>query len=638
MGGPLDPGPAGVSRAQPSGGAGAPHRDDAHRRGRSSQGNSSRSWPSWSAASASTGSTSHGSTATSSRACWPTSRPRPGRRHGRPDPGADRREPVLRRTGRRRVARDRRRSRAGAPPRRRARPGLGRLGRGPGAPARRVGCRCTDRRRAARVGLRPAGADRACRPARGRRSPDPRACRWRRTTRTWRSNTPCSVRSSTVSCSRPSGRRCTRATRRRSKRAPRRSAGGRQGARPAPTAADLAYHWDAAGDDARALPAMVEAARVAESGYAYLDAHRRYLRSIELCDRLAASGAALPVDPIEVLVRAAETAVLIGEYDSAVELGRRAIAGVDARVDPGTSGRPARAAALVFLGGGRPCGGGRGAGRGKPARPARATVGRAGADPRPHGRRPDVDRPLRRLAPDRGGGPRCRPDGRVARGRGTGARHHRHRSRAARTGRRWHRAIPGGPRDRRGPRRRRGDRARDREPRDLARQGRTDRRGPRCRDRRLGARAGHRRRTDIWRAVARRRGEGRDRARAVGRGGWTPRPRAGARPGGDAGIRLRIQRGRLDTMRGDLSQAAAVLDAADAADEAAGRTGGDRAAILAARADLAAVLRRASDVRAAVAEGLRMAVERSTRSRPCPTRRGRASGRSRRRRSRTRRT
>ena len=80
-------------------------------------------------------------------------------------------------------------------------------------------------------------------------------------------------------------------------------------------------------------------------------------------------------------------------------------------------------------------------------------------------------------------------------------------------------------------------------------------------------------------------------------------------PVGTPGIRLRIQRGRLDTMRGDLSRAAAVLDAADAADEAAGRTGGDRAAILAARADLAAVLRRVSDVRAAVAEGLRMAVE-----------------------------
>jgi len=58
-----------------------------------------------------------------------------------------------------------------------------------------------------------------------------------------------------------------------------------------------------------------------------------------------------------------------------------------------------------------------------------------------------------------------------------------------------------------------------------------------------------------------------------------------------------------------MTDPAAVLDAADAAGEAAGRTGGDRAAILAARADLAAVLRRVPDVRAAVAEGLSMAVE-----------------------------
>ena len=54
--------------------------------------------------------------------------------------------------------------------------------------------------------------------------------------------------------------------------------------------------------------------------------------------------------------------------------------------------------------------------------------------------------------------------------------------------------------------------------------------------------------------------------------------------------------------------AAVALDAAGAADEAAGGTS-DRAAILAARADLAAVLRRASDARAAVAEGLHMAAD-----------------------------
>ena len=77
-------------------------------------------------------------------------------------------------------------------------------------------------------------------------------------------------------------------------------------------------------------------------------------------------------------------------------------------------------------------------------------------------------------------------------------------------------------------------------------------------------------------------------------------------PVGTPGIRLRIQRGRLDTLRGDLGRAAAVLEAASTADEAAGGTD-DRAAILAARAELAAVAGQTSDARAAVEEGLRMA-------------------------------
>jgi len=101
-----------------------------------------------------------------------------------------------------------------------------------------------------------------------------------------------------------------------------------------PTAAELAYHWDAAGEDGRALPVMVDAARVAEAGYAYLDAHRRYLRAIQLRDSLGVVDAAIPIDPTDLLVRAAETAVLAGEYRAAVDLGNRAIASVDAIADP----------------------------------------------------------------------------------------------------------------------------------------------------------------------------------------------------------------------------------------------------------------------------------------------------------------
>ena len=130
-------------------------------------------------------------------------------------------------------------------------------------------------------------------------------------------------------------------------------AAGRPSSGPAPTAAELAYHWDAAGDDRRALAMTIEAARTDERGYAFLDGHRRYLRALELWDRVAVVGEVgdvgeMPVDRVGdrpgdrvwILVRAAETAVLIGEYRVAVELGRQAL---DA-VDPGTD--PARAAAL----------------------------------------------------------------------------------------------------------------------------------------------------------------------------------------------------------------------------------------------------------------------------------------------------
>ena len=115
---------------------------------------------------------------------------------------------------------------------------------------------------------------------------------------------------------------------------------GRSGAGPAPTAEELAYHWDAAGDDRRALAATIEAGRAAERVYAWLDAHRHYLRAIELWERIGDAARPASIDRTELQVRAAETAILIGQYRLAVELGRSAIAGVDAGAEP------ARAAAL----------------------------------------------------------------------------------------------------------------------------------------------------------------------------------------------------------------------------------------------------------------------------------------------------
>ena len=115
-------------------------------------------------------------------------------------------------------------------------------------------------------------------------------------------------------------------------------AAGRPTAGPAPSAAELAYHWDAAGDERRALGATIEAARTSERGYAFLDAHRRYLRALELWDRVEPDEAELSTDRVDILVRAAETAVMVGEYRVAVDLGRQALASVDAAADRARAG------------------------------------------------------------------------------------------------------------------------------------------------------------------------------------------------------------------------------------------------------------------------------------------------------------
>ena len=61
---------------------------------------------------------------------------------------------------------------------------------------------------------------------------------------------------------------------------PERHVGGRAG--PVASAAELAYHWDEAGDRPRALAATLEAAQDAERGYAWAEANQRYERALVL--------------------------------------------------------------------------------------------------------------------------------------------------------------------------------------------------------------------------------------------------------------------------------------------------------------------------------------------------------------------
>jgi len=80
---------------------------------------------------------------------------------------------------------------------------------------------------------------------------------------------------------------------------------------PAPrltTPARLAYHWRAAGDADRALPALLDAAAVAQQQSAFVDASRHLEDALDLWDRCAGTVQALGLDQRETLERAVTAA------------------------------------------------------------------------------------------------------------------------------------------------------------------------------------------------------------------------------------------------------------------------------------------------------------------------------------------
>jgi DNA-binding CsgD family transcriptional regulator len=109
----------------------------------------------------------------------------------------------------------------------------------------------------------------------------------------------------------------------------------RDGAGDPGLAAELAWHWYAAHDLERALPAAIEAGKAAERAYAFAEAQRQFERALELWERTAAplpEGAGL--DKVELLARAAEAAGNTGASERAVALVRSALAEVDPAQDP----------------------------------------------------------------------------------------------------------------------------------------------------------------------------------------------------------------------------------------------------------------------------------------------------------------
>jgi DNA-binding CsgD family transcriptional regulator/tetratricopeptide (TPR) repeat protein len=109
---------------------------------------------------------------------------------------------------------------------------------------------------------------------------------------------------------------------------------GLVGGSAATVAAELAHHWQAAGDLERALPAAVQAGLAAERAYAFAEAQRLYERALGLWDRLPQAAELALIDRVALLERAAHTAHLISDHLRAVELLQAALAGVDPAADP----------------------------------------------------------------------------------------------------------------------------------------------------------------------------------------------------------------------------------------------------------------------------------------------------------------
>lgn len=101
-------------------------------------------------------------------------------------------------------------------------------------------------------------------------------------------------------------------------------------------AAELAYHFCAAGQLGDGLIASVNAGVAAEALHAFDEALIQYTRALELWDR--AAPADLPVGRLDVLWRAAAAADFTGRFGDAVEINRAALAMIDEDVDPVSAG------------------------------------------------------------------------------------------------------------------------------------------------------------------------------------------------------------------------------------------------------------------------------------------------------------
>jgi DNA-binding CsgD family transcriptional regulator/tetratricopeptide (TPR) repeat protein len=103
---------------------------------------------------------------------------------------------------------------------------------------------------------------------------------------------------------------------------------------PAVAAAEVAVHWDAAGEPTRALPARVQAGLAAERAHAFPEAQRHYERALELWEQVTDPGRAAGLDQVELLTRTADAAGSSGRSQHATVLLTTALGQLDMASGP----------------------------------------------------------------------------------------------------------------------------------------------------------------------------------------------------------------------------------------------------------------------------------------------------------------
>jgi DNA-binding CsgD family transcriptional regulator/tetratricopeptide (TPR) repeat protein len=103
---------------------------------------------------------------------------------------------------------------------------------------------------------------------------------------------------------------------------------------PAVAAAEVAAHWDAAGEPTRALPARVQAGLAADRAHAFPEAQRHYERALVLWEQVTDPGRAAGLDQAELLARTADAASASGRSKRALALLTTALDQLDPAIDP----------------------------------------------------------------------------------------------------------------------------------------------------------------------------------------------------------------------------------------------------------------------------------------------------------------